>query len=226
MRQEMKGREAAGFSSGEAAEEFHFWRSAHQASVVSSQRLMEISLVWQTGEQNERSTTGVWHIWQRHGCTSAHRRSLIARIAEAASLAQDDASALWSQQWQEWEHMSKLAKSASSARASCLAGELSRLRCLAPFPPLSPALNGPMMALLLSSPSVSISLVRWGFSYQIRRCLETVITEELAGKEWPLMATLPLLPAGKGFCQTLAVLEGQWWTLKLVRQRAKWKRHL
>lgn len=45
--------------------------------------------------------------------------------------------------------MSKLAKSASGAEASCLAGELSGLRCLAPFPPLSAPLNAPTMALLL-----------------------------------------------------------------------------
>lgn len=48
---------------------------------------------------------------------------------------------------QKCEHMSNLAKSASGARASCLAGELSRLRCLAPFSPLSPAMKGPMTAL-------------------------------------------------------------------------------
>lgn len=43
--------------------------------------------------------------------------------------------------------MSNRAEFASGAGASCLAGELSRLRRLAPFPPLSPALKGPMMAL-------------------------------------------------------------------------------
>lgn len=41
------------------------------------------------------------------------------------------------------------AESGSGVRASCLAGELSRLRCLAPFPPLSPALKRPTAALFL-----------------------------------------------------------------------------
>lgn len=107
-----------------------------------------------------------WEIYDRMGdlsgtftsaqaCAAAPNRTGLRRSLSPP--VQDDVSALWSGPSLEWEHMSKPAKSASSAEASCLAGELSRLRCLAPFPPLSPALNGPTMALLLSSPSVSIS---------------------------------------------------------------------
>lgn len=47
--------------------------------------------------------------------------------------------------------MSNLAQCASGAGASCLAGELSRLRCLAPFPSLSAALKGLPMALFFQA---------------------------------------------------------------------------
>lgn len=87
-----------------------------------------------------------WEIYDRRGDLSGTFTSARARAAapnrtglhrSLSPPVQDDVSALWSGQWQEWEHMSKLAKSASSAEASCLARELSRLRCLAPFPPQS-----------------------------------------------------------------------------------------
>lgn len=89
-------------------------------------------------------------------------------------------SALRSGQWQKWEHMSSLAESDSGAGASCVAGGLSRLRCLAPFSLLSPALKRPTTALFflpICHRYLSIMFPLWSFSYRMRRCLEILIKD-------------------------------------------------
>lgn len=115
----------------------------------------------------------------QHTQCRTHTYNRIQIYTSATLTHEDDTSTIRSGQWQKWDHMSNL-ECASGVGASCLAGELFRLRCLAPFSPLSPALRKPTMALFFSPVChryCSIMFPQSSISYQIRRCFTIVMDE-------------------------------------------------